>query len=55
MKRISNKELREISKKYRERAKDPKSAFIKYEGPEQLYDLIMKHKKEQKWKFKDKK
>lgn len=55
MKRISNKELKEISEKYEERAKDPKSAFIKYEGPEQLYDLIMKHKKEQGWKFKDEK
>ncbi|MED1042496.1 MULTISPECIES: hypothetical protein [Bacillus cereus group] len=53
MKQITNKELREISEKYEERAKAPQSEFIKYESHEQFYDLIMKHKKEQGWKFKD--
>ncbi|MGH0968076.1 hypothetical protein [Bacillus cereus] len=55
MKRITNKELRGISEKYGERAKSPQSEFIKYESHEQLYDLIMKHKKEKRWKFKDEK
>ncbi|HFK1435974.1 TPA: hypothetical protein ACGXNJ_006195 [Bacillus cereus] len=52
MKQISNKELKEISEKYGERTKDPKSAFIKYEDPEQLYKLLMKDKEEKGWKFK---
>lgn len=53
MKRISNKELKEISEKYGERAKAPQSEFIKYESPEQFLDLILKNKKEKGWKFKD--
>ncbi|HHP5665116.1 MULTISPECIES: hypothetical protein [Bacillus cereus group] len=55
MKRINNKELREISKKYGERTQAPQSEFIKYKSHEQFYDLIMKHKKEKEWKFKDEK
>lgn len=55
MKRITNKELKKISEKYEERAKAPQSEFIKYQSPQQLYDLLMKHKKEQGWKFKDEK
>ncbi|EJR41432.1 hypothetical protein IIK_05813 [Bacillus cereus VD102] len=53
MKRITNTEHKEIEEKYGERAKDPRSAFIKYENHEQFYDLIMKHKKEKGWKFKN--
>ncbi|WP_215573177.1 hypothetical protein [Bacillus mycoides] len=53
MKRITNEEQKEIEKKYEERAKAPHSEFIKYESPEQLYELLMKNKKEKGWKFKD--
>ncbi|MBJ7998240.1 hypothetical protein JDS75_27860 [Bacillus cereus] len=53
MKRITNEEQKEIEKKYEERAKAPHSEFIKYESPEQLYELLMKDKKEKGWKFKD--
>ncbi|MGH0775278.1 hypothetical protein ACQVSN_27000 [Bacillus mobilis] len=52
---ISDEEHKEIEEKYGERAKDPQSAFIKYESPQQLYDLIMKDKKEKGWKFKGEK
>jgi hypothetical protein len=53
MKRITNKEQKEISEKYGERTKATQSEFIKYESPEQLYKLLMKDKKEKGWKFKD--
>lgn len=53
MKKITNKEQKEIEEKYGKRAKAPQSEFIKYESPEQLYELIMKDKKEKGWKFKD--
>lgn len=43
----------EINKKYAERAETPKSEFIKCDNHEQLFDLIMKDKKEKGWKFKD--
>lgn len=55
MKRITDEEQKEIKEKYGERAKASQSEFIKYESHEQLYDLIMKHKKEQGWKFKNEK
>ncbi|MGP1910664.1 hypothetical protein ACTSEZ_21235 [Metabacillus sp. JX24] len=53
MKPISDEENKEIEEKYAERAKTPLNEYIKYEGPEQLWDLIMKNKKEKGWKFKD--
>lgn len=53
MKQITNKEHKRIEEKYGKRAKAPQSEFIKYESHEQLYDLLMKHKKEHGWKFKD--
>ncbi|MEK4646355.1 hypothetical protein [Bacillus sp. PK30] len=53
MKRITNEENKEIEEKYGERAKAPQSEFIKYESPQQLYDLLMKDKKEKGWKFKN--
>ncbi|MEK4711197.1 hypothetical protein [Bacillus sp. FSL R10-2780] len=53
MKRITDKEHKEIEEKYGERAKDPQSEFIKDESHKQLFDSIMKDKKEKGWKFKD--
>lgn len=55
MKPISDEENKEIEEKYGERAKAPLSEYIKYESPEQFYELIMKHKNEKGWKFKDEK
>ncbi|MBJ8108952.1 hypothetical protein JDS99_04645 [Bacillus cereus group sp. N6] len=52
---ISDEEHKELEEKYGERAKAPQSEFIKYEGPQQLYDLLMKDKKEKGWKFKNEK
>lgn len=53
MKQITDQEHKEIEEEYGERAKAPQSEFIKYESPEQLFDLIMKNKKEKGWKFKN--
>ncbi|MFJ8455713.1 hypothetical protein [Bacillus paramycoides] len=47
------KELKEINEKYAKRAETPKSEFIKCTNHEQLFDLIMKDKKEKGWKFKN--
>jgi hypothetical protein len=55
MEPISDEENKEIEKKYGERAKAPLHEYIKYESPEQFWDLIMQHKKENGWKFKDEK
>lgn len=50
---IDDNEHKEINEKYAKRAQTPLTDFIKYESPEQLYELIMKDKKEKGWKFKD--
>ncbi|MDF2788284.1 MAG: hypothetical protein K0S80_1382 [Neobacillus sp.] len=50
---LGEEELKELSDKYGERAKTPHEGYIKYEGPQQLLDMIMKNKEKKGWKFKD--
>lgn len=50
---LSKEEQKELSDKYGERAKTPSKGFIKYEGPQQLLDMILKNKEKKGWKFKD--
>lgn len=50
-----NEELKEISRLYGDRTKTPKEEWIKYEGPEAFYELIMEAKKKKGLKFKDEK
>ncbi|PFB64424.1 hypothetical protein [Bacillus cereus] len=50
---ILEKQQQEISEKYGDRAATPKSEFIKCNSHEELFDLIMKDKKEKGWSFKD--
>jgi hypothetical protein len=52
-KKLSEEEKRQFSDKYGERAKTPSEGFIKYEGPQQLLDMILKNKEKKGWKFKD--
>ena len=49
------KESKEISDLYGHRIETPKEEWIKYEGPEALYELIMDAKKKKGLKFKDEK
>jgi hypothetical protein len=48
-------EENELYEKYKDRLETPKEKWIKYEGPEQLWEMIMEDKKKNGWKFKDEK
>jgi hypothetical protein len=46
-------ESEELSDRYGKRASLPDSEWIKIEKPEDIFDLVMEHKKKHGWKFKD--
>lgn len=52
---ISQEEMQEICELYKDRLDAPQEVFIKYESPEQLYEMLMEHKKKHGWKFKGEK
>jgi hypothetical protein len=43
----------ELLEKLKSRVNTPKEEFIKYEGAEKFWELIMEDKKKNGWKFKD--
>jgi hypothetical protein len=43
----------ELLEKLKSRVNTPKEEFIKYEGSEKFWELIMEDKKKNGWKFKD--
>ncbi|WP_155922254.1 hypothetical protein [Bacillus sp. EB01] len=50
-----SKEEKELFDKCKDRLNTPKEEWMKYEGPEQLKNLIMEDKKKRGWKFKGEK
>ncbi|WP_160725042.1 hypothetical protein [Bacillus sp. USDA818B3_A] len=50
---VTEEEQIELNKLYGNRAQTPPQEFIKYKGPDQLLDMIMKNKEQKGWKFKD--
>jgi hypothetical protein len=50
---VCEEEQKELSKLYGERAKTAPQGFIKYEGPQQLKERILKNKEKKGWKFKN--
>ncbi len=48
-------EDKEWAEKYKHRLNTPKEKWIKYEGPEKLWEMLMEKKKEKGLKIKDEK